>query len=45
MIGGPHVTVMDQETFRDSSNVDIVVRSEGEQTMLELARACSEGQP
>lgn len=43
MIGGPHVTVMDKETFQDSGNVDIVVRSEGEQTMLELARLVSEG--
>ena len=25
MIGGPHVTVMDKETFQDSGNVDIVV--------------------
>jgi radical SAM superfamily enzyme YgiQ (UPF0313 family) len=43
MIGGPHVTVMDRETFADSSNVDIVVRSEGEQTLLELAGLVSEG--
>ncbi|MGE5188181.1 MAG: B12-binding domain-containing radical SAM protein [Betaproteobacteria bacterium] len=43
MIGGPHVTVMDKETFQDSDNVDIVVRSEGEQTMLEIARLVSEG--
>ncbi len=45
MIGGPHVTVMDQQVFSESSNVDIVVRSEGEQTMLELARLVSEGTP
>lgn len=43
MIGGPHVTVMDKETFQDSNYVDIVVRSEGEQTMLELAKLVSEG--
>jgi len=43
MIGGPHVTVMDKETFQDRSYVDIVVRSEGEQTMLELAKLVSEG--
>ncbi len=41
--GGPHVTVMDKETFQESGNVDIVVRSEGEQTMLELAKLVSEG--
>ncbi len=43
MIGGPHVTVMDEQTFTESSDVDIVVRGEGEQTMLELARLVSEG--
>ena len=43
MIGGPHVTVVDEATFTDSNNVDIVVRGEGEQTMLELARLTSEG--
>ncbi len=43
MIGGPHVTVMDEQTFTESTNVDIVVRGEGEQTMLELAGLVSNG--
>jgi anaerobic magnesium-protoporphyrin IX monomethyl ester cyclase len=43
MIGGPHVTVMDKQTFQESNNVDVVVRSEGEQTMLELAALISAG--
>ena len=43
MIGGPHVTVMDEQTFTESSHTDIVVRGEGEQTMLELARLVSDG--
>ena len=43
MIGGPHVTVRDQETFTESQYVDIVVRGEGEMTMLELAKLISEG--
>ena len=43
MIGGPHVTVLDERTFTDSQEVDIVVRGEGEQTMLELARLVSDG--
>ena len=43
LIGGPHVTVLDKEAFTESSNLDIVVRGEGEQTMLELARLVSEG--
>ena len=37
MMGGPHVTVMDEETIRNNPEVDIVVRSEGERTILELA--------
>jgi anaerobic magnesium-protoporphyrin IX monomethyl ester cyclase len=43
MIGGPHVTVLDKRTLTESSEVDIVVRGEGEQTMLELARLVSNG--
>ena len=43
LMGGPHVTVLDQEAVTESSNLDIVVRGEGEQTMLELARLVSEG--
>ena len=43
MIGGPHVTVMDKQVFTESNNVDIVVRGEGELTMLELARLVSDG--
>ena len=43
MIGGPHVTVMDEQVFKESQDVDIVVRSEGEETMLELAGLVSEG--
>ncbi|MGD0996126.1 MAG: radical SAM protein [Candidatus Bathyarchaeia archaeon] len=43
MIGGPHVTVMDERTFTESADVDIVVRGEGEQTMLELTALVSNG--
>ena len=43
LMGGPHVTVLDQEAVTESSNLDVVVRGEGEQTMLELARLVSEG--
>ncbi len=42
MIGGPHVTVLDERTFEESADVDIVIRGEGEQTMLELAALVSE---
>jgi anaerobic magnesium-protoporphyrin IX monomethyl ester cyclase len=37
VLGGPHVTVLDEQTLREQPSVDIVVRGEGEQTMLELA--------
>ena len=37
VLGGPHVTVLDEQTLREHPQVDIVVRGEGEQTMLELA--------
>ena len=37
ILGGPHVTVMDEQTLGAHPEVDIVVRGEGEQTILELA--------
>jgi anaerobic magnesium-protoporphyrin IX monomethyl ester cyclase len=37
VLGGPHVTVLDEQTLSEQSEADIVVRGEGEQTMLELA--------
>jgi anaerobic magnesium-protoporphyrin IX monomethyl ester cyclase len=37
VLGGPHVTVMDEKTLSEQPETDIVVRGEGEQTMLELA--------
>jgi len=43
MIGGPHVTVQDTRIFAESPYIDIVVRGEGEQTMLELAGLVSNG--
>lgn len=36
VLGGPHVTFLDEETLQDEA-VDIVVRGEGELTMAELA--------
>ena len=36
ILGGPHVTVTDEKTIRENPETDIVVRGEGEQTMLEL---------
>ena len=41
VLGGPHVTVMDEQTLSEQPNADIVVRGEGEETMLELAHLVS----
>ena len=41
MLGGPHVTVMDEQTLSENPEADIVVRGEGEQTMLEVAHLAS----
>jgi|GEM_PF-275223 len=37
IFGGPHVTFLDKDVLRENSCVDIVVRREGEYTMIELA--------
>ena len=44
VMGGPHATVKTDEILRISSNVDYVVRGDGEITMLELARQISSGE-
>jgi anaerobic magnesium-protoporphyrin IX monomethyl ester cyclase len=41
VLGGPHVTVLDEQTLSEMPEADIVVRGEGEQTMLELAELAS----
>ena len=38
ILGGPHVTFMDKQVLGQEATVDIVVRGEGEQTLLELAQ-------
>ncbi len=43
LMGGSHVTVMDEQTLTGNPSADIVVRGEGEQTMLELAGLVSGG--
>lgn len=40
VIGGPHASTLPDETLNDS-NIDVVVRGEGETTMLELAEGRS----
>jgi anaerobic magnesium-protoporphyrin IX monomethyl ester cyclase len=41
VIGGPHATFMDKQILTDEASVDIVVRGEGERTLLELAQGDS----
>jgi anaerobic magnesium-protoporphyrin IX monomethyl ester cyclase len=41
VLGGPHVTFMDKQVLTEEKAVDIVVRGEGEQTLLELAQNLS----
>lgn len=36
ILGGPHVTVLDEQTLMEAPEADIIVRGEGEQTILEL---------
>lgn len=36
VVGGPHVTFMDEETLAQEPAIDVVVRGEGEQTLSEL---------
>ena len=38
VLGGPHATFMDINTLNECADVDVVVRREGEETFLELAR-------
>jgi radical SAM superfamily enzyme YgiQ (UPF0313 family) len=38
VIGGPHVTFRDRETLAEEPAIDVVVRGEGEVTLLELAK-------
>jgi radical SAM superfamily enzyme YgiQ (UPF0313 family) len=38
VIGGPHATFMDRETLAEEPATDIVVRGEGEETLLEIVK-------
>jgi anaerobic magnesium-protoporphyrin IX monomethyl ester cyclase len=38
VLGGPHATFMDKEILSQESAVDVIVRGEGEQTLLELSQ-------
>ena len=43
-IGGPHVTFWDDKALQEEPSLDIVVRGEGENTMLELAEKVEKNQ-
>ncbi len=43
--GGPHFTILAEETLRGHDYVDVVVLGEGELTAYELVRALEEGRP
>src|SRR3990170_5167402 len=43
VLGGPLVTFWDEKTLQECASLDIVVRKEGENTMLELAERVEAG--
>jgi len=45
VMGGSHVTVMDVKALEECQELDIVVRGEGEQTILEIVKAISNSRP
>jgi anaerobic magnesium-protoporphyrin IX monomethyl ester cyclase len=44
ILGGAHATLLPHETMEASSDIDIIVRGEGDETIVELLRAISENQ-
>jgi anaerobic magnesium-protoporphyrin IX monomethyl ester cyclase len=42
VMGGPHATFADKQILADEKTVDIVVRGEGEETLLEIAKQSAE---
>ncbi len=44
VMGGPHATFADKQIISDEKDVDIIVRGEGEETLLELAKESPEMQ-
>jgi anaerobic magnesium-protoporphyrin IX monomethyl ester cyclase len=44
VIGGPHATFMDEQVLAEEEALDVVVRGEGEETLLELAQNVSNPQ-
>ncbi|MBI4187703.1 MAG: cobalamin B12-binding domain-containing protein [Chloroflexi bacterium] len=45
ILGGVHATLLPEETLAESTQIDIIVRGEGEETIIELLRALENKQP
>lgn len=45
VLGGPHVTLLPEETMNSSSDIDFIIRGEGDETVIELMRSIENGQP
>jgi anaerobic magnesium-protoporphyrin IX monomethyl ester cyclase len=43
IVGGPHVTILPEETLRENGAIDIAVLGEGEHTIVELLNALEKG--
>ncbi len=43
--GGQHFTVMAEESLKAYPEIDVIVRGEGEETLVELAQAVADGKP
>jgi radical SAM superfamily enzyme YgiQ (UPF0313 family) len=41
VLGGPHTTFMDKQVLEEEKDVDIIVRGEGEETLLEIVKNIS----
>ncbi|HEX9261189.1 MAG TPA: cobalamin-dependent protein, partial [Candidatus Bathyarchaeia archaeon] len=44
ILGGPHVTFWDEKALQECPELDVVVRREGENTLLELVQRIEKGQ-
>lgn len=45
ILGGSHATILPEETLATAPEIDIIVKGEGEQTIIELLQALEHGQP
>ncbi len=45
ILGGPHVTLLPEETLASSPDIDVIVRGEGDETIIELLKAIENNKP